>query len=91
VGGTPGEGFKLDDGDGLYWSSDTSKASWDWIASPSSRDDGNGLGNSLYYVANQGISHVAAYSHPSSGLRPVVCLKYNTQLEKTGDGVYKIK
>lgn len=86
-GNSFGEGFTMTKGNGLYWLSDTSKAAWDWIASPSYREDTT----SLYYINSGGYSHVAAHTYSTIGLRPVICLKSNIQLEKTGNGVYTIK
>lgn len=86
-GSSYGEGFSIPNGNGLYWLSDTSKATWDWVASPSNRSDAT----SLYYIQQGGYSHVAGNGYPTIGLRPVICLKSNIQLEKTGEGVYNIK
>lgn len=86
-GSSYGEGFSIPNGNGLYWLSDTSKATWDWVASPSNRSDAT----SLYYIQQGGYSHVADNGYPTIGLRPVICLKSNIQLEKTGEGVYNIK
>ena len=86
-GSSYGEGFSIPNGNGLYYLSDTSKATWDWVASPSNRSDAT----SLYYIQQSGYSHVAGNGYPTIGLRPVICLKSNIQLEKTGEGVYNIK
>ena len=72
--------------DQLYVKSDKSKANAMWLASPSAFSDYH-LGdvdrfcNIAYY----------AYAENNLGFRPLVCLKSNTQLQKTGDTTYQIK
>ena len=70
----------------IYIKSGTNKASAMWLASPSS--NGNDSIVNAYCTGNL---FYGRYYGNNTGLRPLVCLKSNVQLEKIEDGVYKIK
>ena len=76
----------LDTSDNLYVITSPNKCSTTWIAAPSSV-----YVDSLLYVSSAGmLSSYGAYTNPSTGFRPVVCLKSGVQLEKISDTEYRI-
>ncbi len=89
--GTNGYNYSNESGlssdcDEIYMKPYNSKATAMWLASPS-----NGLAGDLVYVNYYGYFGSYLYSHNGPGLRPLVCLKSDVQLKKTGDRVYAIQ
>ncbi len=72
--------------DNLYVISNTSKASAYWLASPSAGGD-----NELMFAGGNAYVGFGNYGGAGVGLRPIVCLNSNIQLEKKTDGTYAIK
>ena len=73
--------------DTTYVISNKSKANGMWIASPSSHYD---KGNYDMYLDYQGEIGGVSNTNPAQGFRPLVCLKSDVQLKKTGDNTYEI-
>lgn len=71
--------------DPLYIINDTSNAEAMWLASPSYNHVYNVM--SLNYNGDVGYKN---YTSNDLGFRPVVCLKSDVQLQKTGDFTYQI-
>ena len=78
-------GLTADELNGLYIKSDTSKASYQWLASPSANSVSNMM--VLYYG---GRVYYYYYANGLTGVRPLVCLSSDVVLEANGDG-YVIK
>ena len=72
--------------DPLYAIKNNSDAYSMWLASPSAI-----WGNNLMYVSCGASIVNDQYCQWGGGLRPLVCLKSNVQLQKTGDATYQIK
>ena len=101
---TPGipdmDGFIPDEFNSLYIKSDQSKTAYSWLASPGGSNAG---GYDILQLVNTGKLSYEWYmngvdwndtKHHGGGLRPIVCLQSDVELEKvgTGDSVsYKIK
>ncbi len=56
-----------------------------WVASPSAYHTA-----SVMYVAFSGYVNCGGYDNTDNGLRPLVCLKSDVELRKTGDNTYEI-
>ncbi len=67
--------------DSTFVISDTSKASAEWVASPSAYYTGD-----VMYVLYDGYVDYNNYSYFNSGFRPVVSLRSDVQLKETEDG-----
>ena len=76
-----------DENNEIYIKTSQEKANAMWLASPSSS-------NSYLNVVHanwHGNLNTSNYDSSNPGLRPLVCLRSNVQLEKVKDGEYKIK
>ena len=74
------------DCDEIYVKPNSRRAKGVWLASPSHYST-----SSLVYVQYEGRLGGASYGGSDYGLRPLVCLKSEVQLKKTGDRVYAIQ
>ena len=77
------EDLDIDGYNSIYFKSDTSRAEAMYIASPWYGNQG-----SLPMATNDG---TLENSGGKTGLRPIVCLKADTRLEKLSDGSFRIK
>ena len=75
----------LDSSDPTYVINSTSNAYGMWVASPS----GTGT-NNVMYVYYIGRVYNTSYNADLNGFRPLVSLKSDVQLKKTGDNTYEI-
>jgi hypothetical protein len=73
------------DYNGIYIKYDVTKAWAMWLASPSANNANHAM--SAAYVGSVGYD---AYDSPYPGLRPIVCLSSDIQLEKLDNGNYRI-
>ena len=79
------EGLVQDDFNSIYIKSDESKTNGMWLASPAT-----GITSELICTHYDGSLGAEVYGQPFFGLRPIVCLKSETRLEKLEDGTFKI-
>ena len=80
-------GLTADEFNGLYIKYDTSKAFYQWVASPSAYDD-----NNMLVLGFAGVLTYGIYSddYGYAGVRPIVCLSSDVVIEASGNG-YAIK
>ncbi len=71
--------------DPLYVIASSENANAMWVASPVANSQ-----ETLWAIYSRGTASNDYYSSGNMGFRPVVCLKNNVQLKKTGDFVYQI-
>ena len=69
----------------IYIKTSTNKAESMWLASTSA--DGN---TSFIYARSNGTINTVTHNAAATGLRPIVCLKSDVELEKLDDGTYQI-
>ena len=74
-----------DEFNSIYIKSDDTKAFGMCLASPSAADS-----DGLFGADYNGSINYHYYNGDNPGLRPIVCLKSNVQLEEQGDGTYAI-
>ena len=85
-GGTDYSIYGAEDDDNLYYITGTSKASAMWFSSSSA-----GYYINVMCVDFEGFVYYNYYGGKLPGIRPLVCLKSDIQLEKQSDGTYLIK
>ena len=83
--GTYISGLTPDEFNKIYIKSDTDKASALWLASPSAYDSDN-----VMDAAYRGRVDNGNYNDDGPGLRPLVCLRSEVQLEAVDENTYKI-
>ena len=85
------DGLPLDEYNGIYIKSDVSKEDDTWIASPNNSTlDG---ADTLIILSNDiddGDLFIGDCENGEAGIRPIICLKSDVQLEKVSDGTYQI-
>ena len=78
-------GVSVNDFNDIYIKSEQDKATGMWLASPSARDSEDAMS-----ADSGGYVNLAIYWSSDEGLRPIVCLKSEVQLEKVDENTYKI-